>query len=371
MKRHHEKHLRLATGLVTCMTLGSVFGAQQASPELQAILSRDVGSAADHPLIGRYESSVLIAQSSKAFDEVLLPTAAAEGKSFERDKQKFKSALTAQGRVTRSIYFAPPGRSSLEVTTNFIDALTAKGFKQVFTCAAAACGESFPMLKYSQSRPATQVVGEGYEPLRLHVLDNVFASKLSGANVKNALSDLRYTLLKKPTPQGDTYVSIYGARHGEGMNVYARALSDRVGVLAEVVEPRAMEQRMVVVKAADIGNQIAADGRAVFYGILFDFDKADIKPESTAQLTEMAKFLQGNPAARVFIVGHTDSKGALDYNVDLSNRRAAAVVKSLAASHGIDTKRLVSRGLGPLAPVASNRNEEGRARNRRVELVEQ
>jgi OmpA-OmpF porin, OOP family len=371
MNQHCGRHLQLATGLVTCLAFASAVGAQQVSPELQAILSRDVSGAADHALIGRYEDSVLMAQSSKAFDEILLPTAAAEGRSFERAKQKFKSAVTAQGRVTRSIYFAPPGRSSLEVTSNFIDALTAKGFKPAFSCAATACGESFAMLKYNQSRPETLVVGEGYEQLRLHVLDNVFASKLSGANVAKTLSDLRYTLLKKSTPAGDTYVAIYGARHGEGMNVYARALSDRVGVLAEVIEPRAMEQRMVVVKAADIGNQIATEGKAVFYGILFDFDKADIKPESTAQLAEMAKFLQGNPAARAFIVGHTDSKGALDYNVDLSNRRAAAVVRSLTSSHGIDAKRLVSRGLGPLAPVASNREEEGRAKNRRVELVEQ
>lgn len=345
------------------------FGAQ-VSAELQAILSKDVSGASDHPLIGRYEGSVLLAQSSKAFDEIALPTASAEGKGYERDKQKYKSAVTATGRTTRSIYIAPPGRSSLEVTQNFVDALAAKSFKQVFACAGTACGESFPMLKYNQARPETQVVGENYEQLRQHVLGNVFAAKLPGAIVAQALSDVRYALFKKSAPDGDTYVSVYGARHGEGRNVHARALNDRVGVLAEVVEPRAMESRMVVVKAADIGNQIAAEGRAVFYGILFDFDKADIKPESKAQLVEMAKFLQNNPSIRAFVVGHTDNKGTLDYNLDLSNRRAAAVVKALTSEHAVDPKRIVARGLGPLAPVATNRTEEGRAKNRRVELVE-
>ena len=347
------------------------FASQQVSPELQAILSKDVSGASDHPLIGRYEGSVLLAQSNKAFDEIVLPTGPAVGKGYKRDEQKYQAATTATGRITRSIYIAPPGRSSLEVTKNFIDALTSKGFKQVFACAAQACGESFPMLKYNQARPETQVVGEGYEQPRMHVLDNVFATKLSGANVARALSDLRYALFKKDGPEGDTYVAIYAAKHGEGMNVYARALSDRVGVLADVMEPRAMESRMVVVNAADIGNQIASEGRAVFYGILFDFDKADIKPESKAQLAEMAKFLRSNAAVRAFVVGHSDNKGTLEYNLDLSNRRAAAVVKALTSEHGVDTKRLVARGLGPLAPVATNRTDDGRAKNRRVELVEQ
>jgi outer membrane protein OmpA-like peptidoglycan-associated protein len=132
-----------------------------------------------------------------------------------------------------------------------------------------------------------------------------------------------------------------------------------------------MERRMVVLSAADIGGKVAAEGRAVFYGILFDFDKAEIKPESEPQLAEMAKFLQANAAARVFIVGHTDNKGALDYNVGLSGRRAEAVVKALSSKYGVDVRRLTPRGLGPLAPVTRNRSEDGRARNRRVEMVEQ
>src|SRR5690606_14803864 len=104
---------------------------------------------------------------------------------------------------------------------------------------------------------------------------------------------------------------------------------DRVSVLVEVVEPRVMDRRMVVVSAEEIGGKVASEGRAVFYGILFDFDKADLKPESDKQLAEMAKYLQANPQARVFIVGHTDNKGTLEYNINLSNRRAEAVVKAL------------------------------------------
>jgi OOP family OmpA-OmpF porin len=138
-----------------------------------------------------------------------------------------------------------------------------------------------------------------------------------------------------------------------------------------VVEPRAMERRMEMVSAAEIGGSMAAQGKAIFYGILFDFDKADIKPASKPQLAEMAKFLKANPSLRAFVIGHTDNKGTLDYNMKLSNQRANAVMKALANQYGIDPKRLTARGLGPLAPVATNHTQEGQAKNRRVELVEQ
>jgi OOP family OmpA-OmpF porin len=336
--------------------------AQRISPEMEALLTRDVRGAADSPLTGRYEGSVLFAQTTKAFDEITLASGPAQGKTFRPDEQKFAATVTAQGKVTRTVYVAPQGRSSLEVMANFVDALTAKGFEPVFRCAGAACGESFERLKYRWDKPETHVLGQGYEHLRvLFVKDNIFTH----------MTDIRYALYKKSAPAGDSYTAIYGAVHSGNANEYQRALGGRVGVLLETVEPRAMEQRMVVVSAAEIGGNIAAQGKAIFYGILFDFDKADVKPESEPQLAEMAKFLRGSPQTQVYIIGHTDNKGTLDYNVRLSGRRADSVVKALAGKYQIDAKRLNPRGLGPLAPVASNRTDDGRAKNRRVELVEQ
>jgi outer membrane protein OmpA-like peptidoglycan-associated protein len=335
--------------------------AAQFSPELTAILTRDLARASDHPLTGRYGGSVLIAQTVKAFDELRVPSGPAEGRSYSKDK-KFSSMITAQGKVTRTIYMSPSGRSSLEVATNFFDAVAAKGFETVFQCVAAACGEAFIPLKYRWDAPETKVVGEKYEGLRLHMINAAFEQLL----------DPRYTLFKKSDAAGDTYVAIYaGLSRGTGFGTYSDAWKDRVGVLVEVVEPRVMDRSMVVVSAADIGNKVMAEGRAVFYGIHFDFDKADIKPSSAPQLGEMAKFLTANPQARVFVIGHTDNKGALDYNLSLSGRRADAVVKALAAQYRIDPKRLTPRGLGPLAPVATNRTDDGQAQNRRVEMVEQ
>jgi outer membrane protein OmpA-like peptidoglycan-associated protein len=81
--------------------------------------------------------------------------------------------------------------------------------------------------------------------------------------------------------------------------------------------------------------------------------------------------MKAHPGLKVYIVGHTDNQGALDYNVGLSQRRAEAVARALAGQYGIPAARMSARGLGPLAPVTSNATEEGRAKNRRVELVQQ
>jgi outer membrane protein OmpA-like peptidoglycan-associated protein len=140
------------------------------------------------------------------------------------------------------------------------------------------------------------------------------------------------------------------------------------GSIHRIVRIAAMQQS-VVVSADQIQRSLAEAGKVVFYGIYFDTDKAVIKPESAPTLAEMAKFLKANAATKVFVVGHTDNQGALDHNQKLSRDRAAAVVAALAATHGVPRDRMTPDGVGPLAPVASNDAETGRAKNRRVEMV--
>jgi outer membrane protein OmpA-like peptidoglycan-associated protein len=127
----------------------------------------------------------------------------------------------------------------------------------------------------------------------------------------------------------------------------------------------------VVANAADLSNGITGAGHIVVNGILFDTGKADVKSESDAALQEVAKLLKGKPSLKVYVVGHTDNVGGLAANIDLSKRRAASVVQSLTTKYGVSAAQLQSFGDGPYAPVASNHSEDGRALNRRVELVEQ
>ncbi|MFH1155603.1 MAG: OmpA family protein [Pseudomonadota bacterium] len=137
-----------------------------------------------------------------------------------------------------------------------------------------------------------------------------------------------------------------------------------------IVEKKPMKQD-VVADAQSLANTISQTGRAAVYGIYFDTGKSDIKPESGPALDEIVKMLNADSTLKLYVVGHTDNVGPFDYNIRLSQSRAAAVIDALVKKNSIPAARLTPFGAGPTAPVASNSNEEGRARNRRVELVAQ
>ena len=111
-------------------------------------------------------------------------------------------------------------------------------------------------------------------------------------------------------------------------------------------------------------------GASAFGGIHFDTDSAEIRPDSETTIAGLGKRLKQDPRLKFFVVGHTDNVGTHEFNLQLSQRRADAVVKALSLKHSIDPARLRSVGVGLLAPVAPNDTEDGRARNRRVELVQ-
>jgi outer membrane protein OmpA-like peptidoglycan-associated protein len=137
-----------------------------------------------------------------------------------------------------------------------------------------------------------------------------------------------------------------------------------------VVEKQLMGQD-VAANAESLAGNIRDTGKAAVYGIYFDTDKAVIKPESEPALSEIAKLLQADPALKLYVVGHTDNVGAFDHNLKLSQARGEAVTKALVGKHGIAAARLKPFGVGPTCPVASNQTDEGRTKNRRVELVAQ
>jgi len=106
------------------------------------------------------------------------------------------------------------------------------------------------------------------------------------------------------------------------------------------------------------------------YGITFDFNKATIRPEAAPVLGEVLAVLTNNAALKIAIEGHTDSIGQASYNQKLSADRAEAVRAWLVA-HGVAADRLGAAGFGDTKPAADNATEDGRAKNRRVELVRQ
>ncbi len=141
------------------------------------------------------------------------------------------------------------------------------------------------------------------------------------------------------------------------------------GYTQTVVERQVMKQD-VTVDAAAMATSIADTGSVAIYGINFDTASSVIKPDSEPAITEIVKLLTNKPALKVGIVGHTDMVGDATSNMKLSQARAQAVITALVTKHGIAATRLVAFGAGPWAPLASNKTDDGRAKNRRVELVE-
>ena len=134
-----------------------------------------------------------------------------------------------------------------------------------------------------------------------------------------------------------------------------------------VLEREGMKQSLGFLDAAAMKQAIDKDGRVALY-INFDVDKATLRPDAQPILAEIDKLLQADPALKLSIEGHTDNTGAPDHNQTLSAARARSVLGALVGL-GVDPARLQSRGFGQDKPLADNASEDGRAKNRRVELV--
>ena len=313
----------IRTVFVACMLSGLL-------APLAAAQDGDVEGSKDHPLISRYPGSVIKSYLAKEFDEFTLPL----GKTGE---QKFAKSQQLEGKITRIVYAAPQGRSVLEVFRNYQGALKKAGFDTLFACGPQDC------------------VGAGSSSGRVY--GNGDYDDYWGPD-----HGIRYVSAKLGRAEGDVYVSLLvddqGGLGGPGVDLY-------------VIETKPMEADLIAVNAASLASDINRTGHASVYGIYFDTGKADIKPESEATLKEIAKLLGGDAKLKLYVVGHTDNQGALDPNMDLSRRRAEAAMAALTGKYGVAAGRLRAYGSGPYAPVASNDSEDGRAKNRRVELVKQ
>jgi OOP family OmpA-OmpF porin len=305
------------------------------SPSAQA---QDVAGSQDHPMVSRYKGSFIDGYDARDYDRYVL----ALGKP-KRDAAGNRVAAKTQeleGKVTRILYRTPGGRSAFEVFRNYEMALEGAGFKTLYKCLPAECG--------------------GYYNFVIPRLDRSFKTK-TGVVGFGLAADLHYLAAQANTPTGSAYVSLL-----VGMDNYKKMPT----AMLDIIETKEMDTGMVTANAEAIGEGIDKTGHMAIYGIYFDTGSDQIKPESASTLAEITKLLGQKPALRLLVVGHTDNQGGYDMNMDLSSRRAASVVKALVAQ-GIASSRLRAAGVGYLSPVASNDNEAGRAKNRRLELVKQ
>jgi OOP family OmpA-OmpF porin len=183
-------------------------------------------------------------------------------------------------------------------------------------------------------------------------------------NYTNAIRGIGGTILREGTSATMKVVK-------DGMETWVDVWADSYGndYTLTIVEKKLLDQQVVADPKAMAGD-IMKEGHVAVYGIYFDTDSDKIKPESDPTIKAIADMLKANPSLKVYVVGHTDMTGTLEHNMDLSSRRAVSVMNELVSKYGITATRLKSKGVGPLCPVASNKTEDGRAKNRRVELVE-
>ncbi|MGB5905494.1 MAG: OmpA family protein [Xanthobacteraceae bacterium] len=332
------------------------------------IPTKDIAGAKDSTLLKRYDGSFIVSYERLAFTDFRVPLSKLEkGGDDQRDRMnnqvyRPKQELEVEGARTRIAYLLPAERSPLEVLRNYQDVVKVAGGEVLFTCKSEGCGGA---------PDRSSDGGGGDMSLMMYFFHAGQLKDKDFSNGKCALTsgldDQRFFSAKVPQAGGDAYVTVQTFQVKD--TLYCKAFNERTVALVHVIEPKPREQKMVVVKADDMARNISTTGRVALYGIFFDTNKADLKPESNPTLTEIAGLLKADPKLAVLIVGHTDNQGGYDYNLDLSRRRAEAVVKALTISFQADPKRLRAAGVGMLAPAASNDAEDGRTKNRRVEVV--
>lgn len=288
-----------------------------------AATAQDANGSADHPLIGRYDGSSIHAYQFEEFGEVLLKQVPGP-----------EGSQIFEGELTRIHYKLPRDVSVAEAFRNFQNSLVASGFEVVYSCVTDGGSRS----ECSH---------------RTNWMDNF---PVDWRHVQVDGFNFRVLGVEKTTESGGT--------------IHAQVLATKDGpvrLLLTVLEEAGLENHMI--DATAMQNEVMENGRIALYGVYFDTDSVEVKPESDGTLAEMATFLRNNPGLDVIIVGHTDNQGSMEYNLDLSARRAGSIRNVLIADYGISEDRIQNAGVGFLAPVASNLTADGRALNRRVEIV--
>ncbi len=275
----------------------------------------------DEAMTVRFPDSTLVGEDRKNYD----------ARSFAlgmKPKSSAEDRLDLEGKVATARYETAATASPLEILRSLQRAFRAQGYETRFECT---------------DRCNTLGVWLGKQGLR---------------TPSNGWRTLRTVTMEREAQGQRTMVAVAASTLDDVSSYAVLALSTE----AEVAQAE-------VQSAEKIASAISADGAAAIYGLEFETGKAELLPAAEPALTQMAGFLMADPEVSILLVGHTDNEGTFDYNLDLSERRARAVRQALIDRHGIGAGRLTSIGVSFAAPKAPNTSEEGRARNRRVEMV--
>lgn len=251
-----------------------------------------------------------------------------------RDKALGK-VLNLEGKVAWRAYEMPLNVAPIGVERSYRSSLEEMGWERIYSCAERDCGSDF-------IRKVVQLNG--------NLIGNYESWKQDSG---------LYALMTREDMGSTSYLALLAYQGNKNTTMVRTLLVTSV--------PLALDQ--VTVSAESLAQDMDESGRVSVYGIYFDTDKADIRADSDSTLKAIAQLFKLRPQLFIYVDGHTDDRGPGDYNLDLSRRRATSVVHALTTRFGVDSARLEARGLGETQPVDDNATSEGRAKNRRVELV--
>lgn len=315
----------------------------------QTPIAGDFKGAKDPEGFKRFSGSVITAQRAQNFAEFELVV----GKSDWEDKAGAKPVKKLEGKHVRTVYLMPAGVTPLEAFRNYENELAAIGFETLFKC----------------RNPGTQVGDCGRRLVggKLYTQENWLQDQHEAAKwVGSGAEDLFFMSGRATRPTEDVYVSLFLVKMGGSLNA---KYEGRASAVLDVVQVKGLEQKMAFVDAGTMQLEIEKAGRISLYGIQFDTGSATIRPQSDASLAEVAKLLARNSGWKLAVIGHTDNVGGEAFNQKLSQQRAQAVTQALSDRHKVSPGRMRAQGMGMKQPVAPNDSEEGRAKNRRVELM--
>lgn len=303
--------------------------------------AEDVAGSQDHPILTRFPGSEIKWYDVQSFSPYHIPTGAVIGFG------SIEEWTATQGQLTRIYYELQGTNTQTEVYANYKKALEEAGF-DILT--AGIFTQSSRKLDIGSRR----WLGHAY---KRNELPPKGIRLLSGTSTSGGTG---YIAASKDRAAGTVFVAIGIAQYRD----------DIIATMIDVIEVDDVKTDLVSIDAEAIGKDVLEYGRVVLDGLFFEHNKAILMETSKPALQEITTFLNNHPDMNFYVVGHTDSSGSFSYNSTLSDQRAAAVRKALIDDFGVAATRLEAYGVGPLNPVFSNSSEGGRAKNRRVELVE-
>jgi len=299
---------------------------------------KDKVGSKDYVGISRYKNAIIHEYNTINYTDFYFGLAEPVRKNFLGHGTFFKKYIEVNGKLMNIEYLISSDKGVLKVYENYKNALTIAGYTILYTeHNKNSCfyredffgGDAGPISKVNKNTYGVECDKDYYYMVAKGVRDSL-----------------------------DVYVSLYVGTGG-----------GFVIVNQSVVETVPLE--LGLVNADNIAQNIEFTGHSIFYDIHFTTGSAEIDTKSDKQINEIAQYLKIHLDKKYYLVGHTDNVGDFASNMSLSENRAKAIMNELITKYGVNAGQLKAYGVANLSPVTSNSTDKGKARNRRVEIVEQ